>query len=93
MYLTTANIKKYIRQLKDQDLEASIEAINDGENYRIRVVPFDWRDEYPEEGMLLYIGSGIKRKVKTLKTEKSVFKLAERYGINHNCISFKFEIP
>ena len=93
MYLTTANIKKHIQQLKEQKLEAGIEAINDGKNWRLRIVPFDWRAEYPDDAMLLYMGSGKNRKVKTVKSEKSIFNLADRYGIRYNFISFKFEIP
>ena len=93
MYLTTSNIRKRIQEIQEQELEAVIEALDDGDSWSIRILPTDWLNEYHDEGMLLYMGSGKNRKVKKLKSKKAVFSLADRYGIPRRNIKFKLDYP
>lgn len=95
MYLTTANIRKHIQEINNYclDMEAAIEAIHDEERWLIRIVPFDGFNKYSEEARLLYVGSGKNLKVKTLKSKKAIYALADRYGISRSKIFFSQDYP
>ena len=90
MYLTTANIRKRIQEIKDYDLEAMIEALYDAknENWLIRLVPCDGSEKYLDEARVLNTGSGKNSKAKTLKSKKAIYNLADRYGIKHSRVTF-----
>lgn len=95
MYLTTANIRKHIQEVNNYnlDMEATIDALYDGESWLIRIVPFDGLSKYQEEARLLYIGSGKKMKAKRLKSKKAIYNLADRYGIEHSKVTFGMYSP
>ena len=90
MYLTTNNIRKHIQEVNNYSLnmEATMEALLDGESWLIRIVPSDGFNKYQEEARLLYSGSGKNLKAKRLKSRKAIYNLANRYGIDHSKVTF-----
>lgn len=97
MYLTTTNIRKHIQEINNYslDMEAAIEAIDNGDSWVIRITPMDSLKgcRYSEEARLLYTGSGKNLKAKMLKSKKAIYNLADRYGISHSNISFHSDYP